>query len=240
MANIVNETNHLEDEYKSKVMKRNILMGALFVNIFLIFLIPIVSFPLEIILFFLLGSATRNCNIAKSGLEGEKSALEVLSGLGSEYYVISDLEIEFDGKKSQIDSVIVGKNGVFVMETKNVKGSIVGNEQDQNITVHKVGRKGGEYSNTLYNPCKQVGTHVFRLSKMLQENGLNIWVQGMVFFSNPETEVEFEASKIPVFSYSNAGASQISSYISNYKGRVLNPQDQKKIVGILSQNIIKK
>jgi Nuclease-related domain. len=240
MANIINETNHLEDEYKSKIRKRNILFGVFIINFLLILKIPIVSLPVEIVLFFLIGSATNQCKIAKSGLDGERSALEVLSSLGSEYHVVSDLEIEFDGKKSQIDSVIIGKNGVFVMETKNVKGCIVGTEQDQNVTVHKVGRNGGEYSNTVYNPCKQVGTHVFRLSKMLQEKGLNPWVQGMVYFSNTETEVQLQASKIPVFSCADNGAERIGTYITNYQGRTISNQDQQKIVGILTKYIMKK
>jgi hypothetical protein len=247
MANITNESNHLKIKMNSKKTKM-IVWGLLCLGDFLYFYICIRSrrtpSPIAMPLFFLFGLMTninhKEYSKLESGLNGEESALEILNGLGSEYTVISDIEIEYEGRKSQIDSVIVGANGVFVMETKNVRGYVVGKEQDHDIIIHKVGRRGGEYSNSLYNPCKQVGTHVFRLSKVLQQNGLNPWVQGLVFFSNPVTEVEIESSKIPVFNYADAGDLQINSYISNYKGQPINTENQKKIIDILTQYILNK
>ena len=62
------------------------------------------------------------------GIIGERSVASFLSALDSKkYLIINDLMIENEGKTSQIDHVIVSNYGVFVIETKNYDGWILGN-----------------------------------------------------------------------------------------------------------------
>ena len=131
----------------------------------------------------------------------------------------------------------MGENGVFVIETKNHNGTIVGNTADERWTQHKVGQKGGQYSKDMYSPVKQVGTHVFRLSKFLKQNGINVWVQGIVYFSTYQAVVEVNENlnnAPPVFAASEDGVREMVHYISDYNRK--NKVDKttfEKIVNLL-------
>lgn len=257
MAKVINTSNHLEDEMNSEIERKNIhdeivqkkslkVLAVSVVAFLLLHSFPLAAFIAGAVGFVsfgtlavsYLGNNSSGYDHIRSGIIGEKTALEVLSKLSDEYTIISDLEIEFDGSKSQIDSIVVGPNGIFIVETKNIKGEIKGNDTDKDIIVDKVGRRGGEYSNTVYNPCKQVGTHVFRLSKFLQERRLGTWVQGIVFFSNTETTIKMQTAKIPVFAYSSYRGSDIVNYIATYSGHSITPVVQKRIIEELSKCIM--
>ena len=242
MANIINEKNHLEDEFnlKNRRQYKVVLIFTLIVLSLFFFYEPTFASVVAIIGYGIIRLFINEdeANILKSGIEGEKRALYILNQLDSNYSIISDLEIEIDDKKSQIDSVVVGPNGIFVVETKNVKGYVYGKEDDQELIIDKVGRKGGSYSNRMYNPCKQVNTHVFRLSKLLKSNGIHQWVQGAVFFSNPETNIDIITDKIPVFAY-NRDSDDIVSFIKNYKcEKEISIECHQKIVDLLKNYIM--
>lgn len=79
----------------------------------------------------------------KFGIVGEDYALNILDGLNNSYHVFNDIYVTYEGKSSQLDTVIVGDNGVFVMEVKNIKGEIEGNIEDKNLRIKKVGQQGG-------------------------------------------------------------------------------------------------
>lgn len=188
-------------------------------------------------IFMLLGVSTdRKYRMLKSGVDGEQQTQRIVSHLPDNYVAISNVKVEANGK-SELDLVVVGDNGVFVIETKNHNGTIVGNTADERWTQHKVGRKGGEYSKDMYSPVKQVGTHVFRLSKFLKLNGINVWVQGIVYFSNYQAVVEVNQNlnnAPPVFAASEDGVRELVHYISYYNGK--NKVDKttfEKIVNLL-------
>lgn len=56
------------------------------------------------------------------GAEGEEEVIEILEGLGPRYEVFHDLVLP--GETQNIDHVVVGENGIFVLETKNLDGVI--------------------------------------------------------------------------------------------------------------------
>ena len=158
--------------------------------------------------------------IIKLGLDGEKETLKVFENLPDTYTVFSNLEIEVEGKKSQLDHVVVGSNGIFIIETKNLNGTIDGHALDRHFLQSKVGRGGTSFSKQFYNPIKQVSANVFRLSRYLKANGVDLWVQGAVYFSNPAVQVFIHnGSEIPVFTYSNNGRKEMIEYILNFQGK---------------------
>jgi len=68
------------------------------------------------------------------GADGEEHVIGVLSGLPEGYHVINDVNLHFDRaihwreyneyiKNCQIDHVVVGPTGIFLLETKNWKAS---------------------------------------------------------------------------------------------------------------------
>lgn len=69
------------------------------------------------------------------GVIGEKTISVILTRLEPEKYkIINDLMLKNDGKTSQIDHVIVSNYGIFVIETKNYKGWIMGDEHGDQWT----------------------------------------------------------------------------------------------------------
>jgi hypothetical protein len=81
-----------------------------------------------------------------------------------ERYVINDLRLRVNnGKTCQIDHVLINKNGVFVIETKNYSGRIYGKENQLEWTqTFKSGRK-----RKFYNPIRQNKTHVYHISELI-------------------------------------------------------------------------
>ncbi len=169
--------------------KFGLILTALSVVVFLICIIIIISKQNELA-------------IKRQGVLGEDNAADILCRrLSDDYTVFQNCVITLDGKSSEIDFIVVGENGIFVIEAKNRNGTIEGNYKKDRWLQHKVGYKGGSYSAEFYSPVKQVSTHIFRLAGFLRQNGIRSHIDGAVFFSNADTELEISGTmgNIPVF-----------------------------------------
>ena len=138
----------------------------------------------------------KDMQILRSGISGERVTAEELSLLPDDYTIFQD-----------IDNIVVGKSGVFIVESKNHGGVIAGDYEDTYWTQDKISRGGRLYSKEIYSPVKQVGTHIYRLANLLRDNGVFTYVRGIVYFTNENTSVRISGNEndIPVFSYCNAG-----------------------------------
>lgn len=100
-----------------------------------------------------------------SGRSGEAGVARRLRRLPrNDYIVINDLFLYKDKWTSQIDHVVIGKAGLFVIETKTMKGWIHGNENSQYWyqTIYK-------HKNRIFNPILQNGSHIKALKAVLRE-----------------------------------------------------------------------
>lgn len=88
----------------------------------------------------------------------------------NEYNVINDVLIEINGKTIQIDHIVVSKFGIFVVETKQYNGFIVGNKYDENW-VRYVGKKKINYEN----PIRQNYGHCKAIEELLKIDGSKIF-----------------------------------------------------------------
>ncbi|WP_350342329.1 nuclease-related domain-containing protein [Proteinivorax tanatarense] len=238
MAKIVANKNSLNEEIKRINAKRNreIFIWGIVVLLSVLLEQFIFTFILGIIAFFrMLSLASPHSKVESmaSGLEGEEYAISTLRKLPDEYTVICDVNIEVDGGKSQLDFVVVGPTGIFVTEIKNWNGTIYGSEEEKEWRQDKVGRKGGEYSRHYYNPGKQVRTHVYRLSKLLKNNGLNSWVQGIVYFTHPRVEIHVETNKVPVFAEPKNDGYDLLKYIQSEDNESLTEKQINDIENLL-------
>ncbi|NMB43919.1 MAG: NERD domain-containing protein, partial [Clostridiales bacterium] len=244
MAKIIKRENNLVkpyEEHKKKGIRFFTIGGILF-------LLEVITFPLHLLTFGLsfiitmpiglgamvcIGVGAYNLNksaIYKSGLVGEAISEGVLNNLPDDYYVFPSIDIEFEGRKSQLDHLVVGPTGIFIVEAKNVNGHIVGNSESRDIIIHKIGQKGTPYQSRMYNPIKQVATHVYRTSSYLREEGISTWVQGMVYFTNPESTVNLPSNNIPVFSENEGGGRELYNYILHYDNAKGLSKDEIEIV----------
>ena len=88
----------------------------------------------------------------------------------------------------------------------------------------------------MYNPIKQVSTHTYRLANFLKNRGVQVWVQGIVYFSNFDAELRISniSEKTPVFSRAENGENNMRNYKTEYPAKKkLSREDVAKIVKIL-------
>jgi len=81
----------------------------------------------------------------------------------NEYQVIHNVTLPTeDGYTTQIDHIILSEYGIFVLETKNMKGWIFGSENDKTWT-----QKIFKVTNTFQNPLRQNYKHTKTLANLL-------------------------------------------------------------------------
>ncbi len=131
----------------------------------------------------------KHVQILKSGLAGEQWVQKVLAYLPKEFISLQNLHFALQGKAIEIDHLIVGPTGVFVIETKNIKGTIYGNAKEDIWYKEKIGKTGSIYRKEFRNPCKQVNRQVYHLSKLFKSQNIPVWIQAVVMFSHTEVKL---------------------------------------------------
>jgi len=122
-----------------------------------------------------------------AGLYGEELVSYTLNSLPAEYISYNNIPLEKDGKRTEIDTLVVSKYGIFLGEVKNYKGRIVGNENDSTWTQIKTSSAGESYENTIKNPVKQAKFQTYLLSSILKDQGLHCYVNPYVVFTGSES-----------------------------------------------------
>ena len=120
---------------------------------------------------------------ARAGREGEYIATNIIRKvLRDEDILLTNVDICYDGRKAELDNVIINKYGVFIIEVKNYAGTIYGKADDYAWIKSKTDPYGNTFTKTVRNPIKQVNRQVYLLAKHLELYGFNVWVEGYAFF----------------------------------------------------------
>ena len=98
----------------------------------------------------------------------------------NEYHLIKNVTLPTEDGTTQIDHIIVSKYGVFVVETKNMKGWIFGGPRQKTWT-----QKIYKHSNKFQNPLLQNYKHVKTIESLLELNEHQIF--SMVVFVGDST-----------------------------------------------------
>lgn len=169
--------------------------------------------------------------ILQTGLNGENDTVNILKSLDENYNVFKNVHIYVDGKEIEIDTIVVGNNGVFIIEVKNHNGTIEGNGNEDIWIQHKVGRKGGRYTKKIKNSIKQAKYQTFMLSKFLKSKNINVWIESMVYFSNKKVISRISnAEKVFLNSY------DLLNYIKKHTPKkLLNEIEINNIISNLKQ-----
>ena len=141
----------------------------------------------------------------KSGASGELKTLKQLEKLPDDYVLFNQVDVPNPKTKrgyTELDLIVVGPNGVFVIEVKNNNSKVTGDEQAPNWTAHKVGQKGGRYTADVRNPIKQLKKQVHVLATYLKGKKASTWLEGVVFFSHRKARVKLNSPpSIPVLEH---------------------------------------
>lgn len=154
------------------------------------------------------------------GKRGERSVNFRLHFLPDEYHIINDVYIYVNDKSVQIDHIVVSKFGVFVIETKNIKGWIFGSDKSEYWTKNVYGKK---YD--IYNPVKQNYSHVKTLQNFLKISH-DKFIPIVVFLS--KATLKCITNEIVITS------NKLLSTIRSYKDVILTDKDVDRIVIELS------
>lgn len=164
--------------------------GVLLINLFILIWLPICFFIIARVY-------SKKYQIYNIGAEGEELVANCLSKLGKSHYISHDVKLP--DTISNIDHVVIGENGIFVIETKSHKGNIKCDGDEWLQT--KIGRLGTRYDGSLRNPSKQVKACAVNLRKFIRKyypQLSNLWVNSIVVFTNEEVELTLNKPTVEV------------------------------------------
>jgi hypothetical protein len=151
------------------------------------------------------------------GFIGEQTTASKLSQLNrSRYKVLNNVVLSANGWTSQIDHLVISDFGVFVIETKNYKGWIMGGEHSEYWTQVIYKRK-----EQFYNPIRQNRGHIVALKNCLRRFP-NINYIPVVVFSNSAT-IKVETDLLVIYS------SELTKVIKEYSEAKLTTEDKEAI-----------
>jgi hypothetical protein len=146
---------------------------------------------------------------SKMGVEGENMVTQFLtSKLNDDYCLINDvLYVNDRGNKENIDHVVLGPNGIFVIETKHYSGKVACRGSYWQVPF-PFGRS----------PSTQAKGNAYWVKKAIDTSGfetLKVWVEPIVVFSNPQVELETIDPEVEVVTLDKLVKS-ITSYDNGY------------------------
>lgn len=112
--------------------------------------------------------------------------------LRSDDILLNNISLNVDGKETEIDNLIINKNGIFIVEIKNYNGRLYGNSDDYEWIKEKVSPGGNVFTKKVKNPIKQTKRQIYILSRYLKNNNIRIWIKGYAYFINNNSPVEDE------------------------------------------------
>lgn len=199
--------------------------------------IPIMNYIFEIILLaiiviILIIVTWLNVDFAQSeqkraGIRGEKFTIKLIrETMRNDDILLCNVRISFEGKKTEIDNVILNKRGIYIIEVKNYVGTITGGLNDYEWSKTKTTASGNEYTSVVKNPINQVRRQVYLLANYLKANGINIWVEGYAFLVEGNSPVQS--------AYILHDQKDIDAAIHLRTNNKLSSQTREKIIELLS------
>ncbi len=158
--------------------------------------------------------------IYSGGWTGEKQVAKLLnSKLNDDYYLLNDLYLRDGG--GDIDHIVLGPNGVFVLETKNWSRSISCNGDEW----QRVGKRNFSGS-----PSRQVKRNAAKIKQIIDSNPnlrpLSIWVEGIVVFTNNHATLHVNNPTVPILKLP-----QLSNYITTHSSSRSISREQLEAIG---------
>lgn len=118
------------------------------------------------------------------GIKGENKVRKKLgNSIPNQKFILNDVILKEGENTSQIDHIVINKNGIFVIETKNYAGQIYGNDYDSKWTQVL---QYGKVKNEFYNPVRQNYTHINRIKSIINMD--NIPIKSMIVFTQGNIE----------------------------------------------------
>ncbi|WP_367576250.1 nuclease-related domain-containing protein [Bacillus sp. FJAT-27445] len=125
----------------------------------------------------LTGKDRQRLSNMERGFEGEVQFDLLAKNIQEERYILNDLRLEVNNSEFQIDSLIISRGILYLLDVKNFFGDFY-MKGDKFISV----KTGEEYKN----PLDQLKRSVLLLRQILNYYNLNFLIEAYVIFINPE------------------------------------------------------
>lgn len=141
-----------------------------------------------------------------SGFKGEQTVFKALESLNCYNAILRNVELEFDGKRTEIDAIVFTHRAVFIIEIKNSKKNIF---IDENGEFYRTGQ-------SMHYDCNIADKMYDRytmLKKALDTAGLGyVKIFNIVTFTNPRIDVENKYYRLKV-----CGSNYLTTYIEKFQ-----------------------
>ncbi len=183
---------------------RNYAAGFGLAGLVLFFLLlaaaPSLSFLPIFFLFVGLGFFGRYINYLK-GMRGEAKVADALEGLDNSWYCFNDVLLQQGA--GNLDHIIIGPPGVFVLETKNYSGEIVCEGDDWYVKGRRTGYSSGRrryytFKRHIGSPSLQAKRNAAILGGLLGAKGISAWVRPLVVFSDPWVKLRVKKPTVDI------------------------------------------
>lgn len=131
----------------------------------------------------------------KGGAKGESEVTAILhAGLPDSYIILNDISVRSGSRSAQNDHLVIGPNGIFVVETKAYAGTLIGKATDD--TLKQIKTRGGKTQETrLKNPIPQNEYHMRIVGEKMEAGGfVTEDLFSIVVFTNRWTRLEITGS----------------------------------------------
>lgn len=165
------------------------------------------------------------------GKMGEKRVALKLNWLSKEYITLNDVLLPTRYGTTQIDHIVVSPYAIFVIETKNYKGWILGHQDSEEWTQSLLGKKRAlGWSSEQYkfrNPIRQNLVHFKAVRNILKVVG-DFTIIPIVVFSD-RADLNITTPNHTVINWSN-----LRSVIKSYNTQSISNDDIQRIITKLS------
>ena len=129
--------------------------------------------------------------VARAGRRGEEVAEDIIrSVLHEDDTLLTNIELSYDGNRTEIDNIVINRNGVFLIEVKNYVGDLEGDIDDYNWKKYKVTPGGEIYVKIVKNPIQQVKRQIYIVSSVLKAKRIKVWIEGYVILLHNNSPVD--------------------------------------------------
>jgi NIMA (never in mitosis gene a)-related kinase len=127
-------------------------------------------------------------------------------------------------KRVDIDHVVVGSNGVFVIETQNNNGAISCSRDSW--SQWKTGKKGGGYRGKLGSPSKQAKRNASLLGSLIGRRlHTRLFVNPFVVFANEKAALNLKKPTVSVL--------KVCDFIETHHSRTLSINEQNQLAELI-------
>ncbi len=154
--------------------------------------------------------SAKNVKAYKKGILGEDAVTSMLKNLNDSYYLINDVTLP--NSYGNIDHIVLGPNGIFVIETKNYEGTIINNGDEWS---RRYKSKYGHKDYAIASISKQAKRNAVTLKNFLSDiiKGKNYFVNSAIVFTSENIDLQLNDPTVTILKLD-----ELPNYIMNFKG----------------------